>query len=106
MNTIIKITPKKPAKSGNTFHLKGELTVANATYIKEEMMAALQKYTLLKLQVDEVSRLDLSVLQLIYAFQRAARSEGKQVELLISLPDEVDQQVRLSGLESMFNLTV
>lgn len=106
MTVSINVSPEKASKKGNTLHIKGELTVANASFIKDEMIKALNKYSLISLSVDEVERLDLSVLQLIYAFQRAARSSGKEVSVNVSLPDDILVLVRQSGLEKVFNQTV
>lgn len=106
MTVNIQVSPQKASKKGNTIHIQGDLTVANASFIKEEMIKAVEKYSLLKLVIDNVERLDLSVLQLIYAFQIAAVNGGKQVELGVSLPEDLEQLVRKSGLDKIFNQTV
>lgn len=106
MPVNINISPKRASKKGNTLYLTGDLTIANSAYIKEELIKALNKYSLLNLEIDEVERLDLSVLQLIYAFRRAASSSGKEVNLGINLPEDMHQLVRLSGLEKMYNQSV
>ena len=106
MPVNINISPKRASKKGNTLHVSGDLTIGNAAYIKEELIKALGKYSLINLEIDDVERLDLSVLQLIYAFQRAAISGGKEVYVGINLPDDIRQLVRLSGLEKIYNQTV
>jgi len=106
MPVKINMSPKRASKKGNTLLLSGDLTIANADYIKQELMKALEKYTVIKLEIDEVERLDLSVLQLIYAFRRAALSSGKEIHVKVNLPDDVEQMVRLSGLEKMYNQSV
>jgi ABC-type transporter Mla MlaB component len=106
MPVKINISPKKASKKGNTFLLTGDLTIANANYIKQELMKALEKYAVIKLEIDEVERLDLSVLQLIYAFRRAALSSDKEIHVSINLPEDVEQMVRLSGLEKMYNQSI
>lgn len=106
MPVNISISPKRASKKGNTLHVSGDLTVGNAVYIKEELIKALGKYSLINLEIDEVERLDLSVLQLIYAFQRAALSSGKEVQLGIKLPEDILQLVRSSGLEKIYNQSV
>jgi len=106
MTVKISVIPKRISKKGNTLHIKGDLTVANASLIKEEMMQAWQKYPRLNLTIDEVERLDLSVLQLILAFRLAAQSSGKQIQLGVNLPEELQQLVRQSGLEKVFNHTL
>lgn len=106
MPVHININPKRASKKGNTITLTGDLTIAHATHIKQELMKAMEKYSVIKLEIDKVERLDLSVLQLIYAFQRAAQSSGKEIHLAVSLPEDVEQLVRLSGLEKMYNQSV
>jgi ABC-type transporter Mla MlaB component len=106
MPVNINASPKRASKQGNTLYVSGDLTVGNAVFIKEELIKALGKYSLIKLEIDEVERLDLSVLQLIYAFQRAALSSGKEVQIDINLPDDIHQLVRSSGLEKIYNQTL
>lgn len=106
MPVNINISPKRASKQGNTLYVSGDLTVGNAAYLKEELIKALGKYSLINLEIDEVERLDLSVLQLIYAFQRAALSSGKEVQIGMNLPEDIQQLVRLSGLDKIYNQTV
>ncbi|MFP4092846.1 MAG: lipid asymmetry maintenance protein MlaB [Cyclobacteriaceae bacterium] len=105
MKANISVSPKRKSQKGNALRLQGDLTISNAAYIKDEMIKALDKYNITSLQVSEVENLDLSVLQLIYAFRRAARTGGNEIQLELSLPDEIDLLVRQSGLNQMFNLS-
>lgn len=106
MTVDIEFSPKKASKKGNTLFIKGELTVANAGHIKESMMQGLKEYSLIHLKIDQVNRIDLSVLQLIYAFQQAARSGGKEVQLDINLPEELSLLVHQSGLGKIIDQAV
>jgi anti-anti-sigma factor len=105
MNATVSVSPKRKNKQGNTLCLQGELTVANAPFIKTEMMKALEEYNITSLRVNEVQNMDLSVLQLIYAIQRAARSGGSEISLDMDLPEETEILIRQSGLDRMFNLS-
>ena len=102
----ININPKRASKKGNTVCISGDLTIANANYIKQELSQALQKYGILKVNIEAVESLDLSVLQLIFAFQRAAISEDKQIDLKMDLPEDTLRLVKISGLEKIFNQKV
>jgi len=73
--------------------------------IKEEIARLLEKHSTIRLSITEVDQLDLQVLQMIFAFQRAARTEGKEVQLDVQLPEQLQALVQQSGLMAKFNLS-
>lgn len=85
--------------------LKGHLTSNKIDSVMKKLMNALQKTDVLLIHIHEVDMLDLPFLQMIYAFQRAAITEGKQVKINMDLPESMQKIVNLPGLCTKFNLT-
>jgi ABC-type transporter Mla MlaB component len=63
------------------FSLQGELTIANAEALRQNLVAALEECGELALDGSTVSEVDLAAMQLLCALHRAAVARGKTVVL-------------------------
>ena len=91
------------SNSSQQIQLHGDLGVSRLEEIKEQLLSQLLTMQQLHIAISEVTTLHLSTLQWIYAFGRAAQTEGKEVVVTTDLPAQYAQLVRASGLEKMYN---
>lgn len=103
MEVRIIETPASDSTHEHHILLEGGLTVSNIEPIKETVLAALQQYQSIKIQLQNVEILDLSVLQILYALRRAAKTDSKTIQLEMYLSEELQTLVRQSGLDRKFN---
>ena len=83
--------------------LRGDLSSRHLEEIKEKLLMELHEQQQLHIDITNVTSLNLSTLQWIYAFGCAANSEGKRVSIELDLPAKFDLLVQASGIKEMFN---
>ena len=103
MKVRIIETPAMDATNEHHILLEGNLTVSNIESIKRTVLEAVQQHQNIRIQLRNVEILDLSVLQVLYALRRAAKTESKTIYLDMHLSEEIQTIVRQSGLEQKFN---
>lgn len=103
MKVRINVTPATDANNEYHIVLEGYLTALNIEPIKRTILEALQQYQNIKIELQNVERLDLSVVQILYAFRRAAKTESKTIHIDMHLSHELQIAVRQSGLDQKFN---
>jgi anti-anti-sigma regulatory factor len=93
MDIIIHQSQEQPGQ--RTLTLQGELSMRNATAVRQALMAALAEHLDLHIVLSEVASLDLSVLQLLFA---ARQTPGRQVTVEANLPPSITEVVQRAGL--------
>jgi ABC-type transporter Mla MlaB component len=72
----------KSAKDTTRLYFEGELTVMRATEIKDNLIDALLKSQHVEIEFGEVTKVDLSCLQLMCSAHRTAVEKGKSLALI------------------------
>jgi ABC-type transporter Mla MlaB component len=103
MKVRINVLPATDVNNEHQILLEGYLTSANIEYIKSTVLEALQQHQNIKIQLQNVEKLDLSIVQILYAFRRAAKTENKSISIEMDLPHEFQIAVKQSGLDQKFN---
>ncbi len=78
--------------------LKGELSISHAAQLKSELIQALDAAPRIVIDVNAVTDVDLSALQLICAAHKSAVAKGKQLILAPDLPETLTRQIQRAGL--------
>lgn len=94
-NYLITVSP---SGSGTTrVLLEGQLIIRNAAEIREQLIAAIKNYENLELVLENVTRIDLSVLQLLVALKKSAANFSKKVSFRPELSGKMKAIVERSG---------
>jgi len=81
-----------------TLVLNKELTIFSIETAKDEFRSVLEGFKYITLSLNKVENIDLSFLQLIYAFMKAAKAKGLEVNIEGQLPEEQQGLIANSGL--------
>ena len=103
MEVRINVLPATEKNIEYHIQLEGFLTTSNIGPIKSTVLAALQQHGNIKVQLQNVEKLDLSVIQILYALRRAAKTDNKTICILMDLPHEFQIALKQSGLDQKFN---
>jgi anti-anti-sigma factor len=79
--------------------LQGPVDIASAAGLKQQLQEALQSGDEIRISLQEVSELDVTAVQLLWAARRAARAAGVGFQVLLP-PAEVVGLLAEAGLES------
>lgn len=93
MDIIIHQSQEQPGQG--TLTLQGELSMRNATAVRQALIAALAQHIDLHIVLSEVASLDLSVLQLLFA---AKQRPGYRVTVEANLSPSIAEVVQRAGL--------
>jgi anti-anti-sigma factor len=91
----IIINRSHPQPDMGLLTLQGELSMRNATAVRQALSAALAEHTDVHIVLSEVASLDLSVLQLLYA---AKQAPGHNVTVEANLSPSIAEVVQRAGL--------
>ena len=81
--------------------LEGQLVIKNAQDIKTGLLAALDQSQNLTLVFKNIQKLDLAVLQLLFALQKSASRLQKTVQFDMESTDYVKSVILNSGMENI-----
>lgn len=81
--------------------ISGDFTIDNAHYIKQDLLDNIASTKSINLVVDEVSNIDLTALQLIYALQKSLSKKNIAFSLKVDLPEELLTLVQHAGFEKI-----
>jgi anti-anti-sigma factor len=96
----------KPGNENNlTISLEGELTLNNATAIRNQLIEALGKCDSLQLKLNQVTSIDLSGIQLLHSLNKTCQYSGKNLAIEISLDRELELLIARTGFESLLEST-
>jgi len=104
-NTKLTITQgrKKDVKNG-TILFEGELTYNEVDEIKKKITPTIQKYDELNIQLRNIENLDLTCIQLLFAFQKSFRALNKKLTFDIELPNDIKALIEHSGFSQIINI--
>jgi ABC-type transporter Mla MlaB component len=88
---------KESPGEGHVVTLTGELTIACAEELKAKLSQLLQKFADIRIQLVDVSAVDLSWLQLLCSAHRTAAALGKALTLEGEMPPLLRQAMRHAG---------
>jgi anti-anti-sigma factor len=77
--------------------LEGELNIASAAELKKILVEALAGEAELQVELGNASELDVTMLQLLWAGERAARAAGKRFALAGRVPEQTAIAVAQTG---------
>lgn len=82
-----------------TLVLKGDLVIRNATEIKTAFIEAQSQYTALNVILQDITRLDISFIQLLIALKK---TQGIKLSFQFEESDELNKWFVLAGLNKEF----
>lgn len=83
--------------------LEGEVTIAGAGEMKQILLDALASSKSLRIELDRVSELDVTAVQMLYALKRDATAAGVQFSLGGLLPEAISASLASSGLAKLLS---
>jgi anti-anti-sigma factor len=81
--------------------LEGEVDIRAAVELKGALLAALLSRQELRVELAGVTALDITTLQLLYAFEQAAAKAGTKLRLSQPMPEAMELAMGLAGLERL-----
>lgn len=88
-------------KNVGRLRLEGELAIYRAAEIKSELLAALEQFPVLEINLAEVTELDTAGVQILLLIKRAAEACDRQVRL-VAHSDAVAEAFELLNLAPCF----
>ena len=83
--------------------LQGDLSVARAASVLEQIQVAFRHGTDIQIQFGEVAAADLSSIQLLISASWTARDQGIHLSISGELPEPIERIARESATEHMIN---
>lgn len=83
-------------KSG-TLGLSAELTIQHSSELKKALLDSLEQFNHLRVNLEKVTEIDLSSIQLLYSAYVTALESGKQFSLQGKCPEKVSQAFAAVG---------
>ena len=81
--------------------LSGELTLYSINTVLDKIKETLAEYPAVTLEINQVTGMDLSGIQLIYSIKKTLETENKKFSLRIDLPDELEELISKTGFEGL-----
>lgn len=97
----ISITTLAAGADTTRLLIEGQLIIRNANTIKSELIPALNSSQNLEIVFKNITKMDITVLQLIIALQKSAATLKKKLSLDIELTDYIKSVIQNSGLEKL-----
>ncbi len=95
--------PQNPASA--TITVEGVLDINQATHIREMFMECLDKYRDIQVVIRNTDKIDVSFIQILWAFQLSARNSNIHTNYQFTLDPELNALLETSGihLSALFN---
>jgi ABC-type transporter Mla MlaB component len=94
---------KNDMKSATVF-LEGNLLLSNASEVKNEISYAVSKFEHLELVLKNIENIDLSFIQLLYAFRKASLQLDRTISIDLELPADIKALIDNSGFNDLSNI--
>jgi ABC-type transporter Mla MlaB component len=91
--TVIPIEPDKNAR----ILLEGEWTVKQTIAIHQELIAQIDKYESVEVVLQQITSLDITGIQLLYAIRQSAIAANKQCRFELAISHELEQLLAHTG---------
>ncbi len=75
----------------------GQLTIANISKITERVKSNLKNPSNVLINVDNVDNLDISFIQLLHAIKNSGKKKGFEVQVSISVSDDISSLLSHAG---------
>ncbi len=92
-----------PEKKSTRLTFSGDLSVAEAAEIQQQLLKARWKTENFEIVVDQVENIDLSFLQLLLAWSKAQKQSGKNLIFDFRLGEEFQRIFEESGFKEAFD---
>ena len=90
---------KNASGSSNVIRLTGDLTISRAAEILSLLKESIQARDEIRISLQEVTRIDLSCLQLLCSAHRTAAAKSKVLTLETPVPDALRKLIRQAGFK-------
>jgi anti-anti-sigma factor len=90
---------------GCVVRLRGVIDIGLASELKETLIQALDSGRELRIDLGEVTEVDVTALQLLWAADQAAHQSGARLGVCEPIPENVLESLQLAGLENFFAKT-
>ncbi|MBF0147017.1 MAG: STAS domain-containing protein [Magnetococcales bacterium] len=86
-----------------TLILSGSITIQHATQLKEALLEGISAAKRLMVNLSDLERTDLAVIQLIYAAHRSLMEKGKTLEVEGAIPEAWYATIKEAGYSGCIN---
>lgn len=83
--------------------MKGDLSIRNARAIRDRLSRISFAEPELEMNLEDVERIDLTVIQILRALQCRAEARGVQVQMNLALTEDMQGMLTRVGFGSYFN---
>ncbi len=90
----------EPNRSSLLF--SGDLDVAHATELQQQLLSAASRVLFVDVKVADVENMDLSFLQLLFAWAQSVKQTGKNLTFDFQLEQELERIFDESGFRQVF----
>lgn len=103
-NKNIQIKPsKKKGENKVSIILKNELTIFSIEQLQSKIIETVKKYDEIEFNLNDISNMDLTFIQLFYSIKRTADKQKKKVSFTDNLADDVKSLFINSDLYKVLN---
>lgn len=76
----------------------GDLSIQNIEKIKQELINIIVDYPNININLDDVSDIDVSFVQLLYAFRQEKQQQNKEIAIEVNLNEELRCLLSKAGI--------
>lgn len=104
-NLNVNITTTEiEGKEAGQITFEGDLSIQNAQLIKDKILEALETYENLKVVVQNMNDIDLSVFQILYAFKKSSERDNKLTSFEFNIPEATKSIIKNTGIYELFQV--
>lgn len=86
-------------KSVKKLPLKGDLTIQNAAELKKKLTSAFKNNTSIVIEHSDITRFDVTYIQMLYACCKKAEKEGKELKITFDDKEYVSDFLQQLGIK-------
>lgn len=99
----IKIDANNLLNSAN-IKLSGSLVITTIDKILPEINSAIDKYSKITIEGDNIEEIDLAAIQIFYSIMKTLELEKKEIKIDFNFKDKSAKTVKNSGFANFFNI--
>lgn len=103
-NYSISSVPNQDAENTGQIEVKGELSIPYIREIKKKIESAIKPWSIIELRLSEVSIIDLSMLQYLFALKKSESFLGKKIRIYFDLDNETQELLNHAGFKHIEKL--
>jgi len=101
-NFSIKTTPfAYEGKDSIKIHIEGELNIKNAKEIKQKLIAAMGEYERYEVNLENITALDVTGIQLLIGIKKAVGKD--KIQLHLNINKEIETTLAYSGMQQLLS---